>query len=77
MRGWTCLDWPRGDGCVRREPVLYLPHEPSVALLMDALPPSVQVDRALGTFASTSWTQELVPPALALAATALTLHLAL
>ena len=33
---------------------------------MDALPPSVRVDPALGTFVSMSWTQELLPPALVL-----------
>ena len=55
------------------EPVLYLPAEPSVALLMDALPPSVRVDPALGTFVSTSWTQELLPPALVLLVVAVTL----
>jgi len=59
------------------EPVLYLAAEPGVAMLMDALPPHVRVDPALGTFASTSWTQELVPPVLVLVATALALQLAL
>ena len=59
---------------MRRAAVLYLPSEPSVALLMDALPASVSVDPAIGTFESTSWTQELLPPALVCAAVALVLH---
>lgn len=59
------------------EPVLYLPSDPAVALLMDSLPPSVTVDAATGSFVSTSWTQELLPPVLALLILALTVQLGL
>jgi hypothetical protein len=48
------------------EPVLYLASDPSVAMLMDALPPSVRIDPALGVFLSDSWVQELAPPVIML-----------
>ena len=58
------------------EPVLYLPGEPSVAMLMDSLPPSVRVDPGRGLFVSSSWAQELVPPVLMVVALVVGWHLA-
>ena len=55
------------------EPVLYLPAEPSVALMMDALPATVSIDAATGTFVSAAWRRELVLPFVAVSATVLTL----
>ena len=46
------------------EPVLYLPSEPAVALLLDSLPVNVRVDPSTGSFVSSKWIPGLVPPAL-------------
>ena len=59
------------------EPVLYLPAEPSVALMMDALPTTVTIDSATGTFVSAAWRKELVLPLFSLVATLVTLQIAM